>query len=189
MHRRWRTAFAALAGLLLATLDACPGCGTPRTRPVAAEALLAQLSSEFRQPAMLREPGLSAREPHAPFAPRTAHPLQTLADGSMRWVARSFPLKAGSPPSARLDAQYGATAADGIRLSLPGRPDVWLRMRPIGGEISRREEARGYFVYPQSLPGADAIYLTSRGRVEEFLNIRGDAPLWLTSTSARASRS
>ena len=78
---------------------------------------------------------------------------------------------------ARLDATYGATASDGLRVSLPGKPDVWLRMRPMGGADSPREEARGYLVYPHAMPGVDAIYSPSRERVEEFLNIRRDAPM------------
>jgi len=72
----------------------------------------------------------------------------------------------------RAQAIFPAQASDGLHLSVAGRPDAWLKVRPSGDSASLRAVVDGLLVYPGLMRGVDAIYVASEERIEEFLHLR-----------------
>jgi hypothetical protein len=104
------------------------------------------------------EPGPSDRVGTKPEEVAALDALSSRASGGTRAVA-SFPV----------------TAASGLRVSVAGRPDAWLKMRPRRASHSERSVVEGLVIYPGMVAGADAIYAVSEGHIEEFLNIHDAA--------------
>ena len=142
----------------------------------AARELLTEVAARFGHNEGARAPGGADRDDQLRRLFGDARGLRVVARGAGGVELRpegghaDGPLR---PAGTRAAVVFPERASDGLRVSVQGRADLWLEVRPpLGAPQSVRTVIDGLVVYCGMVAGADVIYVPGVDRLEEYVLLR-----------------